>query len=102
MGKSKFDYYGVVKKMIMISANHEFDDSYQIQLIKQGMEEVNKEISTQTYGAEILRAVDLILIRKTKTIEGAALELHFCDNTIKVWIRSYVYQVAEKAGFNYG
>lgn len=101
MGKSKFDYYGVVKKLIMISANHCVGDSEQIDRIKKSMGEVNEEISKQYYGPEILKAVDMILLRKTKSIEGAALELHHCENTVKLWINSYVYKVAKKAGFNY-
>lgn len=63
--------------------------------IKKSLEETKKLPN----GEERLKAIDVVLIKKTKTAEGAALDMHYSWRTVQNWITSFVNLVGRNAGF---
>ena len=49
-------------------------------------------------GAERLRMVDLVLWKRTHTLQGAALACYISERTAQEWHRQFIYLVAEKRG----
>ena len=99
MSKPKHYWYGNVKKLIMSSDQLKKDRTLQATIMLHAIEDATEETLKLPNGQERMRAVDEILIRKTKTIDGVTQELHYEDRTVRGWIQSYVNLVGRKAGY---
>lgn len=51
-------------------------------------------------GAEILRVADLVLIKRTHTIAGAAMIIPVSEDTAKRWHRNFIRAVARELGLS--
>ena len=75
------------------------EDKIQSQFIRLAMADAKEETLKLPNGHERMKAVEDILIKKTKTVEGEALELNYSWRTVQNWINSYVNMVGRKAGY---
>lgn len=49
-------------------------------------------------GTERLRLIDLVLWKRTHTLQGAAMVIYVSERTAQEWHRQFIYLVAEKRG----
>ena len=49
-------------------------------------------------GAERLKLIDLVLWKRTHTLQGAAMVVYVSERTAQEWHRQFIYLVAEKRG----
>lgn len=99
MSRPRYYWYGIVKSLIC-----RYPDGLDISTVK-GAEAficIKKALGeTQGIrdGAERLRLIDMVYIRKTHMIYGAADVLHISESVAKRWIGDFVYLVAAKMGY---
>jgi len=60
---------------------------------------IEKELEKIKDDEPRMKAVQMVLIRKTHTIEGAAQVLHYSYWTVQKWISRFVNEVAKNSGF---
>lgn len=97
MSKPKHKWYGVVKKLIM--CDYYKGSSPQAEGLRNAMEAARQESEALPNSTLRLKAIDEILINKTKTYEGVGQEIHYDARTVQSWINSYINLVGKKAGF---
>lgn len=91
-------YYGDIKKWIMMGDSLP-DDREQVKNLKKALDEAIDETAELPNGELRIRAIELILFKKTRTYEGVAQELHYDWRTVQNWITAFVNLVGKKAGF---
>lgn len=62
--------------------------------VEAAIEETKQRID----GAERLRLIDLVLWKRTHTLQGAAMVVYVSERTAQEWHRQFIYLVAEKRG----
>lgn len=67
--------------------------------IQRAREAAKDETIKLSFGDLRLRAVELVLIKRTHTYAGAALEVHASEATVQRWCVAFVEIVARHAGF---
>lgn len=99
MSKPRHYWYGSVRKMIMSSKEIESERTFQATMFKNALEDAFEETRKLPNGDLRIKAVEDILIKKTKTYDGVALELYYDKRTIQSWVNSFVNLVGKKAGY---
>lgn len=97
MGKPKYYWYYLVKKMILELPAVE--DSLQGYIFQKAIDDAIKETRLLPNGDYRVQAIQYILITKRMDYQAAATTLNFDVNTIKRWIASFIKLVGKKAGF---
>lgn len=98
MGKSRNDWYGSVKGFIMRYYRIKKETEMQ-KRICDSVDVVLKDTRNMDNGSERIKAIEMILIDKTHTIDGVVLELHYSRRTVQSWISDFVKKVGVKSGF---
>lgn len=98
MSRPKHYYYGNVKKLIMMS-NELPENRIQTAFIKMAIKDATEETLKLPNGEDRMKAVNDVLIKKIRTIEGEALELHYSWRTVQNWINSFINMVGRNAGY---
>lgn len=62
------------------------------------VEDAIEETKQRIDGAERLRLIDLVLWKRTHTLQGAAMVVYVSERTAQEWHRQFIYLVAEKRG----
>jgi hypothetical protein len=99
LGKFKNDWYGSVKGFIM-RYYAKGDESTEIR--KKIIENCNivlLETEQMEHGDDQIKAIKMVLIEKTHTVNGVALELHYGSRTVQRWVSRFIEQVGERSGF---
>lgn len=99
MSRPKHYWYGSIRKMIMSSDLIKNERTLQATIFARAFEDAIEETRKLPNGELRLKAVDEILIKKTKTYEGVALEVSYERKTIQNWVTSFVNLVGKKAGY---
>ena len=102
MSNPRFGWWPYVKWMIRIYERDKrivdkkkrwlTDDEYFA--VDAAIEETKKRID----GSERLRLINLVLEKRTHTLQGAALACYISERTAQEWHRQFIYLVAEKRG----
>lgn len=66
---------------------------------KKAIDDTIEEFSKTKEGREAVKAINLIDIKRTHTIDGAVLEMFLSKNTIKRRRKKFIYSVGEKMHF---
>lgn len=90
MVRSMVCRYGLIKK----------GDSEQEKRFAAAIEKCLGEIASLPGGEDRVKAVEMVLIKRTHTQEGAAMALHYSSTTIKRWTVDFVYRVGNNVGFS--
>lgn len=64
--------------------------------VETAIEETKKRID----GAERLRLIDLVLWKRTHTLQGAAMAVHVSERTAQEWHRQFIRLVGQKRGLS--
>lgn len=99
MSKPRHYWYGSVRKMIMCSKEVQNERTLQATIFSHALEDAFEETRKLPNGDLRIKAVEEILIKKTKTYEGVAFELYYDKRTIQSWVNSFVNLVGKKAGY---
>lgn len=99
MSRPRHYWYGSIKKMIMLSDTVKGERTLQATIFMHALEDALEETAKLPNGELRLKAVDEILIKKTKTYDGVALEVNYERKTVQNWITSFINLVGKKAGF---
>lgn len=99
MSRPRYWWYGVVRKSITHARELETDTNVQAIIISNAIKDAKEETKKLPNGDLRIRAVEEILINKTKTYEGVALEVHYDWRTVQNWVNSFVNLVGKKAGY---
>ncbi len=75
------------------------ETSLQSAIYKNAIERSLEETKKLPAADERIKAIEMVLIRKEKTSEGAAIELNYSWRTVQNWITSFVNLVGRNAGF---
>lgn len=98
MGRSRNDWYGSVKGVIMRYYHRKRETEIQIRICD-NIDNVLRETEQMEHGQDRIKAVNMILLNKTHTIDGVAIELHYGRRTIQRWISDFVKEVGKRSGF---
>ena len=99
MSNPQFYWYPISRKMIENIKVIENEKSVQAIVFTNAIYEALEETAKLPQGDLRIRAINAILINKTKTCEGVAQELFYEQRTINNWIRSFIKLVGRKAGY---
>lgn len=99
MGKTKYYWYGNVKKMVFRYPAIKNENSLQAGIFTVAIEKTLKETEKMQNGSERIKAIKLIYFDKTKTIDGVALELNYSRRTVQSWMMSFINSVGRNAGY---
>lgn len=99
MSRPKHFWYGNIRHLIMNIERFASENSMQSAIFLNAMREADEETKKLPNGELRLKAVNDVLIAKTKTMEGVAQDVHYETRTVQGWINSYVNLVGKKAGY---
>lgn len=101
MIKSRYKnyWYGVVRKMLQNYPSIKKDKNIQSCIFSMAIEKAIEETKKLPDGELRYRAVDMIYISSTHSIDGAALEVQASRRTVQRWCSKFVYMVGVNAGF---
>lgn len=99
MSRPRYYWYGSVKKMISRYTILAQESSLQSAIFQKAIDISLEETKKLPNGEERVKAIEIILIKQTKTAEGVALEMNYSWRTIQNWITSFVNMVGRNAGF---
>ena len=99
MSKPRYYWYGIVKKMIMRYPQMKNDAAdMELQYIK-AIEETLEETKELDQAELRLKAIELILFKKTMTTEGVAQKIFYERRTIDRWLSKFINDVGRKVGY---
>lgn len=98
MGKPNDYYYSVIKKWILVKDELP-DNRLQTAIFNNAFNDAIEETKKLPNGDLRLKAIDEVLIRKTKTYVGVAQDINYDWRTVQNWITSFIKLVGRKAGF---
>lgn len=100
MGRSRYKYYwyGIVVKMIQQYPLSD-EKSMQAAQFRQAIANVMEDTKKLPNGEDRLKAVQLVYIQRTDTVEGAAQKLYTSTRTVQRWLSAFVYAVGRAVGF---
>nr|DAW55728.1 MAG TPA: hypothetical protein [Caudoviricetes sp.] len=102
VSKPRCVWWSYVKRMIRVyEVDRHIADKKKRRLTEvefSAVEDAIKETKQLIDGAERLRLIDLVLWKRTHTLQGAAMVVYVSERTAQEWHRQFIYLVAEKRG----
>lgn len=99
MGRPRYYWYGTVKKLIMKYPQISKEKSTQAGIFKNAIDKSFDDTLKLPNGPERVKAIQIILIKQTKTVDGVAMDMNYSWRTVQNWITSFVNMVGRNAGF---
>lgn len=99
MSRPRYDWYGSVKGFIMRYYQKGDSSTEMKRKIIKNCNDVLQETEQMDQGNDRIKAINMILLSKTHTIDGVSLELHYSRRTVQRWISKYVEEVGKRSGF---
>jgi hypothetical protein len=99
VSRTRYEWYGSVKGFIM---KYYKEGSTNTEIKKRIIENCNcviSEIAQKENGYDMIKAVQMVLLEKTHTIDGVVIVLNYSRRTIQSWISYFVYEVGRRSGF---
>ena len=97
MSKPKYDYYGYIKMRIQKYPALKKENT--IMALMQWNAIEHELASVREENSDKYKAIQMVLIKRTHTINGAAYVLNYSYATVKLWISEFVKAVARRSGF---
>lgn len=98
MSRPSNDYYGYIMMRIKKYPGIKKEDSIVSMMQWNAIEKELKKLDNKK-DKDKLRAVQMVLIKKTHTIEGAAQVLNYSYYSVRNWIQDFVNAVGRGSGF---
>jgi len=99
LSRPKFYWHGIVRKMIMRYPELKSEDTKQAKAYTTAIEDALAYTLGLDNGNDKIEAISLVLIKKTHTVDGAALELNYSPRTVQRWVIAFVKTVGKNVGF---
>lgn len=94
MSKPRYGWWGYAKWMIRSYKSGTLMTRDEISAVEAAIEETKQLID----GAERLRLIDLVLWKRTHTLQGAAMAVYVSERTAQEWHRQFIRLVGQKRG----
>lgn len=94
MGNPRYGWWGYVKWMIRGYKNGALLTKAESEAVRDAVTETGQLVD----GAERLKLVDMVLWKRTHTIQGAAMAIFVSDRTAQEWHRQFIRLVGQKRG----
>lgn len=94
MSKPRYRWWGYVKAMLRAYPERANDDE------RAAVSAAMEEIKTMPDGAERMKLVDLVFIRKTHQLAGAAMQIPCSYETAQRWHADFIRRVGDKFACN--
>lgn len=99
MSKPRYWWFGTVKAML-----YRYPDGLMIDTVKGAeaficIRKALEETKAARDGPERVKLIEMVFIKKTKMVYGAAAVMHVSESTAKRWVSEFVYLVAGKMGY---
>lgn len=99
MSRPRFYWYGIVKKMVMRYPGLKAEESEMAVLYTAAIEKAIRETESLDNGECRMQAIELVLFKKTHTIDGAAMEVNYSAPSIIKWINKFINEVGRNVGY---
>lgn len=94
MSNPRYGWWGYVKWMIRGYKNGALLTKAESEAVRDAVTETGQLVD----GAERLKLVDMVLWKRTHTIQGAAMAIFVSDRTAQEWHRQFIRLVGQKKG----
>lgn len=94
MSNPRYGWWGYVKWMIHGYKNGALLTKAESEAVRDAVTETGQLVD----GAERLKLVDMVLWKRTHTIQGAAMAIFVSDRTAQEWHRQFIRLVGQKRG----
>ena len=94
MSKPRYGWWGYAKWMIRSYKSGTLMTREEVAAVEAAIEETKQLID----GAERLRLIDLVLWKRTHTLQGAAMAVYVSERTAQEWHRQFIRLVGQKRG----
>ena len=94
MGGARYDWWRYAKSMVKRYPKYTTAD--ETEAVKKAIEKTK----SMEDGEARLKVVDLVLMKKTHTIAGAALQVHSCERNASQWHADFIKLVAREFSCN--
>lgn len=94
MSNPRYGWWGYVKWMIHGYKNGALLTKAESKAVRDAVTETGQLVD----GAERLKLVDMVLWKRTHTIQGAAMAIFVSDRTAQEWHRQFIRLVGQKRG----
>ena len=94
MSNPRYGWWGYVKWMIRGYKNGALLTKAESEAVRDAVTETGQLVD----GAERLKLVDMVLWKRTHTIQGAAMAIFVSDRTAQEWHRQFICLVGQKRG----
>lgn len=99
MSRPRYWWYGDVKRWIMRYPKLKDEKSNMAKRYVKAIEKAMSDLQ-ETEDADLkLKSIELVLIKKTHTVDGVADIIYCSPAKIQRWISKFVYDVGRKAGY---
>lgn len=92
-------WYTDVKRAIMHLPKYKDKTEPEYVRYKEAISEALKDVENNKNAAERLQAIDEILFKQTKTIDGVAMDMNYSRNTVQYWINDFINSVGFYKGY---
>lgn len=94
MSNPRYGWWGYVKWMIRGYKNGALLTKAESEAVRDAVTETGQLVD----GAERLKLVDMVLWKRTHTVQGAAMAIFVSDRTAQEWHRQFIRLVGQKRG----
>lgn len=94
MSKPRYGWWGYAKWMIRSYKSGTLMTRDEVAAVEAAIEETKQLID----GAERLRLIDVVLWKRTHTLQGAAMAIYVSERTAQEWHRQFIRLVGQKRG----
>lgn len=99
MSNPKNWWYGNVKRAVMESPKYRDSQQAECQRYIEAIDRALDDVKEMPNADERLYAIDEILFRQTRTIDGVALKLSYSWRVVQNWITEFINLVGKYKGF---
>lgn len=99
VARYKYFWHQMVLGMLKHSKILENQDTPQAAVFEAALRKTIRETENMQDGPDRIRAVELLYIKKTKTKEGVADELHVSTRTVDRWASAFINRLGHNMGY---
>lgn len=99
MSNPRYWWYSDVKRAVLHSPKFRNNPRPEYQRYIEAIDKALADVDEMKDAKERRYAIDEILFKQTRTIDGVALKLHYSSRVIQGWINDFINLVGEYKGF---
>lgn len=99
MSRPRHWWYTDVKRAVMHLGKYRDKTEPEYIRYKEAIGEALKDVEKMANAAERLQAIDDILFKQTKTIDGVAMDMNYSRRIVQYWINDFINSVGAYKGY---